>query len=185
MTFSTNYSIINQSSVFLETGTFHGAGIKRALSEGFKKVISIEVYEPLWLENLDRFKNEIEDGKVSLIFGDSGYVIGDAVAEIDDPIVFWFDAHDQTMSNAGVGDVKCPIIKELANIMECRNISQRRLDTLMIDDMRLITRPNHWSVDIGQMYELIWHFNPDFALTRIEGFINHDILKCEYRFLQK
>jgi hypothetical protein len=184
MPFSQSYAISNHLSVFLETGTFHGGGITKALNQGFKKIISIEIFEPLYIENLERFKKEISEDRVKLVLGDSGHVIGKAVEEIEDPITFWFDAHDQRMSDAGVGDVKCPIIKELTNIMQFRSLSRRRLDTLMIDDMRLITNKNVWQVNTGEMYQEIWNYNPDFSLTRVEGHIDHDILKCEYRYLK-
>ena len=120
-----------------------------------------------------------------MVLGDSGYVIGKAVESIDEPILFWFDAHDQTMSEAGVGDVKCPIIKELNNIMDFRNLHKRSLDTLIIDDMRLITNKNvGWNVDLNEMYKTIWKYNPNFRLTREDGHIAHDILRCEYKYLK-
>jgi len=185
MSFSKLTTILSHCPVFVETGTFHGEGINKALKAGFSKVISIEIFEPLYKENLLRFSDEIEKGTVQLVLGDSGYVIGEAIQLIDEPILFWFDAHDQTMNEAGVGDVKCPIIKELNNIMAFRNLAKRRLDTLIIDDMRLITNKDiGWSVDLDEMYRAIWQYNPDFRLSREEGYIAHDILRCEYKLLK-
>lgn len=185
MPFAENTSINSNCSVFIETGTFHGRGVAKALKAGYSKVISIEIFEPLYIENLNRFSKEIEQGRVQLVLGDSGYVIGKAVESIDEPILFWFDAHDQTMSEAGVGDVKCPIIKELNNIMDFRNLHKRSLDTLIIDDMRLITNKNvGWNVDLNEMYKTIWKYNPNFRLTREDGHIAHDILRCEYKYLK-
>ena len=180
-----NTSINSHCSVFLETGTFHGKGVAQALKAGYSKVISIEIFEPLYKGNLLRFSKEIEEGRVQLVLGDSGYVIGKTIEPIDEPILFWFDAHDQTMSGAGVGDVKCPIIKELTNIMTFRNLDQRALDTLVIYDMRKITKKNRgWDVDLNEMYETIWKYNPNFSLTREDGYIAHDILRCEYKFIK-
>ena len=35
------------SDAFVETGTFHGAGVRRALECGFRRIDTIEVFEPL------------------------------------------------------------------------------------------------------------------------------------------
>jgi hypothetical protein len=172
--------------VFVETGTFHGGGVSRALAEGYKKVISLEIYEPLYRENLERFSRQIEEGIVELYLGDSAHIIGEIVKDIQEPIFFWFDAHDQTMNDAGVGDCKCPIVKELRTITEKRSLDRRRLDVLAIDDMRLIENPNAgWGINLGELYAAIWSYNGDFSLTRAQGHIAHDILFCKNKFLRQ
>jgi hypothetical protein len=89
------------------------------------------------------------------------------------------------MNDAGVGALKCPIIKELQKIMEVRSLAQRRLDTLMIDDMRLIENVSvGWDIDMTEFYKTIWQFNPDFRLARETGFIDHDIIRCDYKYLK-
>lgn len=185
MPISPSTSIAHPSvSIFLETGTFHGAGVARALKDGYKKVISIEVYEPLYRANALRYATEIEQGRVSLYCGDSAYVIADIVKDLPDPILFWFDAHDQTMNDAGVGDCKCPIIKELRSIIDVRGLPARRMDILTVDDMRLIENKDAgWNIDLTEFYSTIWEYNPDFQLTREEGFVSHDILFCKNKFL--
>jgi hypothetical protein len=182
MSFAEDTKLKSHANIFLETGTFHGAGVSRALSAGYKKVISIEVFEPLYKKNLEKFKKEIDEGRVELYFGDSGYVIGSIVEKINEPIFYWFDAHDQTMDGAGVGELKCPIIQELNQIIEHRNIHQRKLDVLIIDDMRLIEKKEvRWNIDMTEFYMAIWRYNQDFRLTRENGFIPYDILRCEYK----
>lgn len=177
--------VFNPSTpIFVETGTFHGNGVLRALAEGYRKVISLEVYEPLYKENLERFADKIKDGKVELFLGDSAHIIGDIVKDIEDPIYFWFDAHDQTMNEAGVGDCKCPIVRELCSIMKKRPVDRRRMDVLAIDDMRLIENRNiGWGIDLGELYEAIWQYNKDFSLERAPGHIPHDILHCKNKYL--
>ena len=97
---------------------------------------------------------------------------------------YWFDAHDQTMNDAGVGELKCPILQELNQIMNYRDEHKRRMDILIIDDMRLIEKKEvGWNVDLTEFYSAIWRFNRDFRLTREAGFIPHDILRCENKFL--
>jgi hypothetical protein len=184
MTLSADTKLKSHANIFLETGTFHGAGVSRALLAGFSRVISIEVFEPLYKKNLEKFKREIEEGKVELYLGDSGHVIGSIVEKINEPIFYWFDAHDQTMNDAGVGELKCPIIQELNQIIKYRNEYQRKLDILIIDDMRLIEKKEvGWNIDMTDFYSTIWRFNKDFRLTREHGFIPYDILRCEYKSL--
>ena len=140
MSFAAATNLHSHCPVFFETGTFHGGGVRRALEAGYSKVSSVEIHEPLYLQNLERFQKEITEGKVELHLGDSGHIIGNIVASIEEPIFFWFDAHDQTMNDAGVGELKCPIIQELNSIMQTRSESKRRLDVLIIDDLRLIEK---------------------------------------------
>jgi hypothetical protein len=140
MSFSLSTSLHSHANVFLETGTFHGGGVTKALEAGYKKVISIEIHEPLFRQNLEKFKKEIELGSVELFLGDSGHILGSIVENINEPIFYWFDAHDQTMNDAGVGELKCPILQELNQIMTHRDEHQRKLDILIIDDMRLIEK---------------------------------------------
>ena len=67
--------------------------------------------------------------------------------------------------------------------MDVRSKSERRLDILIIDDMRLITNKEiGWDVNLSEMYESIWNYNPDFRLTREEGYVEYDILRCENKF---
>lgn len=172
-------------STFVETGTFHGAGVRRALAEGYERVISIEIDDKLYKENLDRFSAEINESRVNIFLGDSAYLVSDIVSEIDEPISFWLDAHDQTMSGAGVGDCKCPIIEELDGIMRSRSLCERRMDILFIDDLRLIEDPRAgWNINIGDLYKKIWEYNPDFVITREEGRVKHDVMMCTSKFLR-
>lgn len=165
--------------VFVETGTFHGNGVRQALKAGFAKVISLEVHEPTFQENCRRFQQAIDEGSVELVLGDSGEVLESVLSGLDDsPITFWLDAHIQTQNGAGVGSEKCPVVAELRQIARARaaNFS----DTILIDDLRLIEdRRAGWAVDIGELYRTIWEINPAFSLSRLNGYVPHDVLCCK------
>lgn len=165
------------SDYFVETGTFHGAGVRAAINAGFNKILSIEVFKPLVTENQDRFKDEIQDGRVEIIFGDSDDVLEEVLAIKNGSITFWLDAHKQTMNGAGEGKEKCPVVSELQHIYNKRE--GIKLDTILIDDMRLIeTRSAGWAVNLGEMYRLLWLINPDYSISRIKGYVDHDVLAC-------
>ena len=58
MSFAEDTKLKSQAKIFFETGTFHGAGVSRALSAGYKKVISIEVFEPLYKKTWRNLKKK-------------------------------------------------------------------------------------------------------------------------------
>lgn len=162
---------------FIETGTFHGGGVKNALRAGFKKVISIEVFLPLVEENKNRFKCEIDQGIVEILHGDSADLLSEAILKENGSITYWFDAHIQTQNNAGVGKEKCPIVSELQHIIASKINKDK--DIILIDDLRLIENPNvGWAVELSEMYRLIWAINPEFRVERLKGYIPYDVLAC-------
>jgi len=162
--------------IFVETGTFHGGGVRTALNAEFNQIITLEVYLPLVEENSIRFKKEIEEGRVNIVQGDSGFILKSVIENINDNITFWLDAHIQTQNGAGEGSERCPVVSELQQILEVR---KGKSDIILIDDMRLIeNRSAGWSVNLNEMYRLIWEINPSYVLKRINGHIPHDVLCC-------
>lgn len=164
------------SEYFVETGTFHGGGVRKALAAGFSKVVSIEVFNPLVVENEERFENEIDEGKVSIVEGDSGRILKKSIDSIEGGITFWLDAHIQTMNGGGAGEEKCPIVDELRQI---RDVRVGKSNILLIDDMRLIEdRGAGWSVNLSELYRLVWEIDPTFYIYRIDGHVPGDVLAC-------
>ncbi len=161
--------------VFLETGTYHGGGVRQALKAGFERIVTIEIHEPYIEENTARFQQEIRAGRVSIIQGDTAEVLADALRGLEGPITFWLDAHTQYYEG-GVGKKKCPVVEELEQI---RALRAGQPDTLLIDDLRLIEDRNvGWAVNLGELYRLVWEIRPDYRITRIEGHVPHDVLAC-------
>lgn len=110
--------------VFVETGTFRGDGIQKALDDGFEFVYSIELDPLLFRQAQERFKG---NHKVCVIRGDSAKVLPQIIAE--EPAVFYLDAH---WSGFGT-ETPLPLLEEL------KAISKRPYkDVVVIDDMRLM-----------------------------------------------
>jgi hypothetical protein len=107
----------------VETGTFKGDGVKRALDD-FDIVYSVESDEALYREAVGRFAN---NPRVCLIHGDSGEFLEELW--IPQPVVFYLDAHWY-----GKGEkTPLPLLREL------QAISGRPFkDVVIIDDMRLM-----------------------------------------------
>ncbi|MEM1434105.1 MAG: hypothetical protein AAGG11_08645 [Pseudomonadota bacterium] len=164
--------------VFVETGTFHGNGVRAALRAGFKKIISLEVFAPMVQANEERFSEHIRNGTVAIVHGDSGEALEAVLHSIgDNPITFWLDAHIQTQNGGGVGTEKCPVVAELRQIARAR--AAQFEDVILIDDLRLIEDANAgWAVNIGDMYRTLWDINRRFAISRLDGHVPHDVLCC-------
>lgn len=118
---------LNGSTIFVETGTFHG-GTTRWASNNFEIVHTIERAEGLY--NLH--SNELAQIKgVTPHLGDSRNILPQIVRDIrGQRAVYWLDGHWSGGETAGEYD-ECPLLDELA----C--LSSRTQDIILIDDARL------------------------------------------------
>ena len=117
---------LNSSTIFVETGTFHG-GTTRWASKHFKVVHTIERAESLY--NLH--SNELAQIKgVTPHLGDSRDILPQIVRDIDSQTaVYWLDGHWSGGETAGEYD-ECPLLDELRCLEPHRSI-------ILIDDARL------------------------------------------------
>jgi len=133
-TFSQKQSLIMRKAkehglkAFVETGTFRGEMID-AQREHFQKLISIELSRDLFQAAQSKYAN---DPRIQLFQGDSGTKLREAVQGLDQPALFWLDAHYSQGVTAGAGKA-APILKELS-CLTSRNPYQ---DVILIDDARL------------------------------------------------
>jgi hypothetical protein len=114
--------------VFIETGTFFGDMIE-AVRREFTEVHSVELDAKLHHRARRRFAGV---PNVHLHRGDSGRVLSALVERLEEPALFWLDAH----WSAGVtahGETATPIRQELAAILD--HPIDRHI--VLIDDARL------------------------------------------------
>ena len=114
--------------VLVETGTFNGEMLARQL-QNFKQLVSIELDEALFQAARRRFAAHPQ---VRLICGDSGVKLAEAVKDLNEPAMFWLDAHYSFGITAGRG-TDAPIFKELL----CLTGRRQFRDAILIDDARL------------------------------------------------
>ena len=83
-------------------------------------------------------------GYVTIIEGNSGDLLGEIVAGLQDPILFWLDGHySGGITAKGAEDT--PILKELSAIFSTRGT---KADLLLIDDARCFgSETNYPSLD--------------------------------------
>lgn len=116
--------------VFVETGTYMGEMIDAVLHD-FSKIISIE-FDPKLAQ---RAKNKFSSAShVTILQGDSGELLPGLLAKINEPCLFWLDAH-YSGGVTGQADSETPIIREIKTILDhpCAD------HVILIDDAREFT----------------------------------------------
>lgn len=161
----------NISPYFFETGTSNGEAVEVALGVGFEKIFSIEINEVLYRENCEKFKKEIEEGKVKLYLGDTLKVMPDILKEIDKTCTFWLDAH---VDHGPKGEKLCPLLDELDYIKEYSHLNHK----ILIDDRRMFGQ--WWGTGISEQMVLdrIKNINPNYKISYQHGCIPDDIINA-------
>ena len=156
------------NKIFIETGTFAGYGVKKALEAGFEKIYSIEI-------DLKKYKNCVKIFKnysnVFLYHGDSSIVLKEILDNIDEPCTFWLDAH-YCADGATRGKLFTPIKEELDIIQ-----NHSRNNVILIDDIRVFGRDNDYP-QIIQLLKKIKEINEDYEIEYLNGHLEGDVLKA-------
>jgi len=117
--------------IFVETGTFRGKTSKWAAGI-FRDIITIENSRDLFdsaSKTLIKYKN------IHPLFGSSPIQLSGVVKEINQPALFWLDAHWCGGSTYGEVD-PCPLLDEIRIIKQ-----SDYKHVLMIDDARFFLKP--------------------------------------------
>ncbi len=115
---------------FVETGTYLGETVLKAISLGFTNIYSIELSKELYNQNLEKFK---EYSNVNLYCGDSSDILYNVTKKINGNITFWLDGH-YSGGNTAKGKKTYPIVEELKKIKKLKN----KNNTILIDDIRFL-----------------------------------------------
>lgn len=113
--------------VFVETGSWHGQGIKTALKAGFQKVHSIELSPLLYRECVQTFSS---DDRVMLWWGDSAEMLKHVLARLTVPATFWLDGH-YSGGDTALGSKHSPLMDEL-DLIAAHPI---KTNTVLVDDI--------------------------------------------------
>lgn len=161
--YASNYEL----KIMVETGTYKGDMVY-ALQPYFEKIYSIELGKDLYnkaQERLSKYKN------IQLIQGDSGESLSKILENINQPCLFWLDAH-YSEGITTKGDMETPIIKELTSIFGHSCISKH---VILIDDARCFTGANDYpSIDSLKKYILSKY--PDWIME-----VKDDIIRVHRR----
>ena len=141
----------------VETGTFRGEGAL-ALREAVSRVWTVELSDELHRRAVTRYGDR---PGITFIQGSSDEVVPKLTGLIDEPVIFWLDAHggmvdlasDEIFSPAGE-ETQCPVVAELKAIKEFRYAGE---SCILIDDARafLGPLPQHRASDWPSLLDLI------------------------------
>ncbi|MEM2772756.1 MAG: hypothetical protein QXR88_02810 [Candidatus Pacearchaeota archaeon] len=149
--------------IFVETGTYLGDTIDQIKYE-FREIFSIEIDKKLADYAAKRFRSFKH---IKIINGDSRLELPKIIENINEPILFWLDAHYSGGITAKSD--KNPLLYELEYILDnwkCGSL-------ILIDDVRLFGTDEWPTMD--EIKNLISKFNSRFKTV----IINNDILKIE------
>lgn len=164
---------------FVETGTWVGAGVLMALEVGFQEIHSIELSDYFYSFSVDRFKGLTN---VHIWKGDSGVILSDIIAPINEPITFWLDGHwcgdDINHPSAGFaapsykGDEYTPLMREL----EAIKAHPIKTHTIIIDDVRCFETYLFQGLSKKNVIKKIKEINPNYKIVYENGCVPDDVL---------
>ena len=170
----------SNNEIFIETGTFYGDTVNKAINLGFKEIYSIE-YDKLRYEEC---KKKFEQyNNVTIIHGDSTIEIPKLLKKINKPATFWLDAH-YNADNGECSDKWCPLKEELESIKE----HYIKNHTILIDDMRFMDGKEF--VCKGRLrsmphkeiiLKIVKEINNEYELSMLDGIIANDVLCCRIK----
>jgi len=143
--------------VFIETGLDKGQGVYTALRAGFPKIYSIEINPQSIQRVRQRFPRQVQNGRVTLIQGDSAKALLKLLEEIEERCTLWLDAHHSPL--ASMPTVLMPELAALAKHV-------RNDHTILIDDVRLF---DGWGLTIADVSAALRRINPDYIITTRRG----------------
>jgi hypothetical protein len=169
----------DNTTVFIETGTWCGHGVINAISSHFDEIHSIELDESLYKTNKEQFKN---NSNVNIYCGDSSIILYDVIKNINKRMFFWLDGH---YSGHGTAQSNTTQLYEFPLIYEIQQIAKHHIKNhiILIDDLRCflsfeeqekLNYKTKYSLDI--LKEELLKINNNYKFGRIDGFISQDIL---------
>ena len=148
--------------IFFETGTLSGDGVQKALDAGFEEVYSIDI-DPNFIQNsIHRFKNQ---KNVHVLLKDSSYQLWDVIAQIQEPIVFWLDAHNGFPDPNAIGVKNTPLLEELDQIKR----HPIKTHTILIDDLHCCGTLLFDFLTLDQIIAKVLEINPEYSIDFVDG----------------
>lgn len=155
------YSIKN----FIETGTYLGSMID-STKDIFDKIYTIELNKALYKRAKKKFINYKH---ISVLFGNSSKLLPNVLKKINNPVLFWLDAHYSGAITAK-GALNTPITEEVKSILK----HKVKGHVILIDDASLFIGKNNYPT-IKELKDSIFKKCPQ-AIIKIENNIIQVIL---------
>ena len=158
----------NYNNYFVETGSYKGEGIQKALEAKFKNIISVEI-TPLYFDLcVKKFK---QNKNVKIIMGDSSKDLGNIISKIKSSITFWLDGHyteNTTLFSEEAGWF--PLMQELEAIKN----HKIKKHTIIVNDMRCFHESylyfNKHNITKQAIINKILEINTKYQITYVDGY---------------
>jgi hypothetical protein len=150
----------------IETGTYKGDMVQ-AMKKHFDRVVSFELDPLLHEEARKRFA---ADQNVSIVLGDSGQILGEHLASITEPCLFWLDGHYSGGITAKA-DLNTPIKNELHQILN-HNVSGH---VILVDDARCFNGEDDYPI-LQQLKDFILNIKPEWEFS-----VHDDIIRVHQK----
>jgi len=149
---------------FIETGTYQGDTVKTADNYGFKTIHSIEIFQPLYEQCTETFKN---DPHIKIWQGDSPDVLREIVPTLNKQSTFWLDAHRSgvLMTPGSEKYGACPLVDEVNAIA----LSPIKTHVIFADDQRLFGTPGWDYLQKDDYLNAILKINPNYVFEYLDG----------------
>ena len=141
---------------FVETGTYHGAGVRKALEAGFPEIHSLEIDQALAGECQSMFA---EFPQVHVWHADSSTQLYEVISDIHAPITFWLDGHN--IFPDPNGGKNSPIMEELDQIKR----HKIKTHTILIDDRHVMGTVHFDGVTELQIIGKLLEINPQYTIS--------------------
>lgn len=145
---------------FVETGTYGGSSVQKALNAGFSEIRTIEVSLSDYKACVEKFK---KFPQVKLFYGDSAKDLWLVIRDIKEPATFWLDAH--IYPPRADGGKNCPLIEELQQIGR----HPIKTHTILIDDMHCCGTEAFDYLTQEDIVEAVMRINPKYEITYVPG----------------
>ena len=157
-----DYAKTFNTNILIETGTYLGDMV-HAMKKSFSRVISFELDQTLATQARQRFSS---DSHIEIIQGDSGKLLGDYLANINEPCLFWLDGHYSGGITAK-GPLETPIKNELTAILS------HAVDghVILIDDARCFTGENDYPT-LDELKSFVAARKPNYKFS-----LEHDVIR--------
>lgn len=163
-----SYVVRSKARVFVETGTLIG-GMVEIIARLGVKCYTIEIDEAYNKRARSVLGNR---SNIEFLLGDSGVVMPQLLAKLDEPAVFWLDGH-YSGGATGKGEADTPISDELNAILN----HPLKTHIILIDDAREFTDQH----DYPALSSLLARFDDN---PHYEAEVSADIIRITPRPLQ-
>lgn len=124
--------------IFIETGTYKG-GTSLWASKHFKSVYTIEFDKNRYEKTFAQISHMANTDNIVMLHGNSKEKLKDALDLVNEPVIFWLDAHGLYAGNMTLED-EIPLMQELQIILDWQEKTNKEC-CILIDDARLFLAP--------------------------------------------